>query len=228
MCGRAYETYTDEELEIAYLGKSLRKKIFPERRPNYNLCPTQLSPVVLVKDGERRFELFRFGLIPNWAKSVKDASKYSLINAKGEEITEKRSYKGPFEKRRCVVPLSGFYEWRREDKIKTPFAIQRRDQSIMSVAAVYENWIDQETGEHIDSFSLITCEPNDFMAKIHNRMPVILEKNLIEEWLDPKNQNMTKLQKLLKPCSDDILEAFEVSKLVNSPKNNSANLLAKV
>ncbi len=228
MCGRAYETYTDEELEMAYFNKKSKRKFFEDRKPNYNLCPTQASPIVLVKDGARTIELMRFGLVPAWAKTLKDAAKYSLINAKGEEITEKRTYKGPFEKRRCVVPLSGFYEWKRIGEKKTPFAIHLKDESIMSVAGVYENWIDKETGEHIDSFSIITCGPNKFMQNIHNRMPVILQQEALEEWLDPENKNLAKLQKMLKACDDNLLEAFEVSKLVNSPKNNSSQLLIKI
>ncbi len=93
MCGRAYQTYTDEELELTYLNRSSSRKLFAERKVNFNLCPTQSSPIVLVKDGQRTIELFRFDLVPRWAKSLKDTAKYSLINAKGEEITEKRSYK---------------------------------------------------------------------------------------------------------------------------------------
>ena len=105
MCGRAYETYTEDELYVRYLNEKAKRNPLG-LKPNFNFSPTQLSPVVLVRDGETNISLFRWGLVPFWAKDVKSAAKYSLINARGEEIMEKRSYKTPFEKRRCIVPLS--------------------------------------------------------------------------------------------------------------------------
>ena len=138
MCGRAYETYTDEELTIQYLNRHPPELDWV--RPNFNMAPTQHSPVVVVRNGHPVVERFRWGLVPSWAKSIKAAAKYSLINSRGEEITEKRSYAKAFQRRRCVVPLSGFYEWKREGKSKRPFAIHLRDDLIMSVAGVWERW----------------------------------------------------------------------------------------
>ena len=224
MCGRAYSTYTDEELWLRYQSKRLIKHL--DVKPNYNLSPTQLSPVVLVRDGERQLELFRFGLIPFWAKDIKSAAKYSLINAKGEEIEQKRSYAGAFKQRRCIVPLSGFFEWKRQGAgPKRPFAIHLRDNPIMSVAGVWEHWQSKETNEVVDSFAIITTSANPFMKNIHDRMPAILRKQDEEAWLDPSNQDAAVLKKLLKPCPDSWLEAFEVSTLVNSPKNNRPEVL---
>ena len=112
MCGRAYETYTEEELSIQYLNR--RPLRLEPLRPNYNMAPTQQSPVLLVRDDTRQIESFRWGLVPVWAKSVAAAANYSLINARGEDIAEKRTYAKAFRRRRCVVPLSGFFEWRRQ------------------------------------------------------------------------------------------------------------------
>ena len=227
MCGRAYETYTEEELLLRYLGEKRKRNPLGDFKPNFNMCPTQLSPIVLIRDGETTIERMRWGLVPFWAKDVKSAAKYSLINARSEEIMEKRSYKQAFEKRRCIVPLSGFFEWKRpEEGPKQPFAIRFKDQSIMSVAGVWEHWEDKEEGTEVNSFSILTTGPNALMKRIHNRMPVILSQKDEAKWLDPENHNTTSLQKLLKPCEAKLLEAYEVSSAVNSPKNNRAEILS--
>ncbi|MBI3555689.1 MAG: SOS response-associated peptidase [Deltaproteobacteria bacterium] len=228
MCGRAYETYTDEELEARYLNEKAKRNPLG-LKPNYNMAPTQLSPIVLEQNGKRNISLFRWGLVPFWAKDVKSAAKYSLINAKGEEILEKRSYKDCFMKRRCIVPLSGFIEWKREtEKVKRPFAIHLKDEPIMSVAGVWEHWESKETEEIVDSFSIITTSANSFMNKIHNRMPVILSKKDEDAWLDPDNKKPESLLKLLVPCASKLLAAHEISTLINYPKNNRPEVLEAV
>lgn len=233
MCGRDYSTYTDEELEMRYLNKN-RKWNWPTIsqvplfKPNYNMCPTQKGLVLNVFDGSLGFREMRWGLVPAWAGTIKDADKYSMINAKCEEIAEKRSYKAAYQKRRCIVPLTGFYEWKRSADKKRPFAIHMKDNSIMSVAAVWEHWIGKESGEIVDSFALITTSPNTLMEKIHNRMPVILDPKDEAQWLDPAINDHDKLSTLLKPCPSDWLAAVEVSTLVNSPRNNSPEILKPV
>ena len=228
MCGRAYETYTEDELYLRYLTEGAKRSPLGFKA-NYNLAPTQLSPVVVNRTGSPEIVLLRWGLVPSWAKDLQSASKYSLINARGEEILEKRSYKDPFLRRRCIVPLSGFFEWKREsEKSKRPFAIHLKGEPIMSVAGVWEHWVSPVTGEIVDSFSVITTAANSMMETIHDRMPVILSKNTEAEWLDPKNQDPVLLKKLLKPCPSEWLEAHEISSAVNSPKNNSPELLSPI
>lgn len=225
MCGRAYQTYTEDELYARYINERAKRNPLG-LKPNYNLAPTQLSPVVLVKDGDRSISLFRWGLIPFWAKDLKSASKYSLINARGEEIAEKRSYKDAFQKRRCIVPLSGFFEWQRvSPKDKTPFAIHLKNAPIMSVAGVWEQWKSDTTGEIVDSFSIVTTDANSFMSRIHDRMPVILPPEKEAEWLDPENRDVPKLLELLRPSADDALDAYRISTAVNSPRNNAPAVL---
>ena len=229
MCGRAYETYTEEELLLRYLGEKRKRNPLGDFKPNFNMCPSQLSPVVLVRDGVTTIERMRWGLVPFWAKDVKSAAKYSLINARSEEIMEKRSYKQAFEKRRCIVPLSGFFEWKRsEEGPKVPFAIRFKDQSILSVAGVWEHCEDKKEGTELNSFSILTTGPNALMKRIHNRMPVILNQKDEAKWLDPDNHNTAALQKLLKPCEAKLLEAYEVSAAVNSPKNNRPEVLKPI
>jgi putative SOS response-associated peptidase YedK len=233
MCGRAYHVYTEEqlesELEVISEWNKRRRNPIKNLKPNYNLCPTQETPVIFYKKDDFQIDLFRWGLVPFWAKSVKDASKYSLINAVSEEIEEKRSYKAAFKSRRCLVPLSGFYEWHRPTEgNKTPYAISLKTVPIMTVAGIWENWESEEGKEKLYSFSILTTHSNSFMKKIHKRMPVIIDQKYHEQWLDPENKNLERLKKLFKPCSSRLLQAWEISTLVNSPKNNRPELLDKV
>ena len=172
ICGRAYETYSEEELGFQYLNR--RPLHLEGFQATYNLAPTQHSPIVLVRDGSPTIELFRWGLIPAWARSLEAAAQYSLINARSETITQKRSYAQAFERRRCVVPLSGFYEWKRDGSWKRPFAVYRTDSSIMSVAGVWECWQPDAQAAPVHSFSIVTTAANAVMAEIHDRMPVVL------------------------------------------------------
>ena len=226
MCGRAYRTYTDEELAIRYLNK---KPIRLEFETSYNFCPTQLSPVVLIREDEIKVELMRWGLVPSWAKSVKDAEKYSLINARGEEIEQKRSFKSAFFNRRCIVPFSGFFEWRSPKKgPKVPFALHLKSDPIMSIAGIWEEWTSKETGELVLSFAIVTTAANKFVGQIHDRMPVILSKEQEELWLNPKLKDEKTLKDILNSCPDTWLEMFEVATSVNSPRHNSAANLVPV
>lgn len=221
MCGRKYSTYSEEELHLRYLN---HRQIELGLMPNFNFCPTQSGPVVRMVDGELRIDIFRWGLVPSWAKDEK-AGGYSLINAKAEEITEKRTYKEPFQKRRCVVPISGFIEWRSEPSGKRPFSIFLKTQPIMSLAGIWEFW--ERDGKSVHSYSVITTAANSFMADIHTRMPVILSREDESRWLDPQAE-VRELQNLLKSSRSENMRAIEISRLVNSPKNNSPEVLLPV
>jgi putative SOS response-associated peptidase YedK len=220
MCGRAYETYTDEELSLRYLNG--RKSGLPSLAPNYNLAPTQKSPVVRVIGAERRIDLFQWQLIPPWEPEFK--TKLSTINAKSETVFESRLYRGPIAHHRCIVPLSGFFEWKREEDHKRPFAIYLKDHSIMSIAGVWSTWLHGDGSER-HSFAILTIEANDFMKDIHDRMPVILDPKDEEQWLDPKLTDPGKIRSMMRPCPDQWLAAHEVSTLVNSPRNNRPEIL---
>jgi putative SOS response-associated peptidase YedK len=225
MCGRAYETYTDEELFLRYMNKQ-RVKI-PAFKPNYNIAPTQNVLVLRNVDRDKQFDLFQWGLIPVWEKEFK--TKLSTINAKAETVFESKLYKGPITKRRCIVPLSGFIEWKREGESKRPFAIHLKDEPIMSVAGIWETWRGTVKGEETErhSFSIITTAANEFMEKIHDRMPVILSPKDEDAYLDPA-QKPEAIAKLLKPCPKSWLSAYEISTLINSPRNNRPEVLEPV
>lgn len=223
MCGRAHETYTEEELSVEYLdAQPLHLGGF---HPTYNLAPTDVSPVVLIRGGERTIEMFRWGLVPRWATSLKAAAKYSLINARSEDIADKPSYAEPFRQRRCVVPLSGFFEWKRGAARKRPFAIQRTDRGILSVAGVWERFTAVGESTPLHTFSIVTTRANRLMSDVHDRMPVILGKSDIPLWLDPDVNDPECLRPLLEPCPPDWLSAYEVSTAVNAPANNSPEVL---
>ena len=227
MCGRTYKTYTDEELFYRYLNSKPIQ--LPEMRPNYNMVPTQDTLILRVVKGERHFDDMRWGLVPFWANDIKSADRYSMINAKAEEITEKRSFKGAFEKRRCIVPMSGFFEWQKIGTgRKKPYCIRLKDEPIMSLAGIWEHWKSKDGTLDVLSFAIITTDANEVMREIHTRMPVILHQGNEAEWLDPENTQIQKLKGLLKPCPSEWLETYEISTLVNSPKNNSPDVLQPV
>jgi putative SOS response-associated peptidase YedK len=220
MCGRAYETYTADELYFQYLNKlPLNLKPF---KPNYNMSPTQQSPVLRLIDGARQFDEMRWQLVPRWEKEFK--TKISTINAKSETVFESRLYKSLIVRQRCIIPLSGFFEWKKEGTTKRPFKIHLTDGAIMSVAAVWDTWHSGSPDEG-RSFSILTTSANEFMSGIHDRMPVILGAEELKDWLDPEIHEQDALQQMMKPCPSSWLASSEVSTLVNSPKNNSAEVL---
>jgi putative SOS response-associated peptidase YedK len=220
MCGRSYETYTDEELYFRYLNK--RPVTLLRLSPIYNLCPTLSSPVLRSIDGDRQFDQMHWQLIPAWEPVFK--TQLSTINARSETLFTSRLYRDLIISQRCIVPLSGFFEWKRDGQAKRPFKISLRDEPIMSVAGVWDVWR-PGTPDAQASFSIVTTAANDFMSKIHDRMPVILSRSDEDQWLDPAVHNQKELQNLMKPCPSSWLMAVEVSPLVNSAKNNTPEVL---
>ena len=164
----------------------------------------------------------RWQLVPSTEPAF--TTKLSTINARSESVFETRLYRDLVVRKRCIVPLSGFYEWKRTEKTKQPFKIHLCNEPIMSVAGIWDTWHPGLPDER-HSFSILTTSANDLMMKIHNRMPVILGRDSEEVWLDPDVADREHLEKLLKPCPVSWLTAVEVSPLVNSARNNSAELL---
>jgi putative SOS response-associated peptidase YedK len=220
MCGRAYETYSDEELYFRYLST---RPITPLLlSPVYNLCPTQNSPVLRLVAGERQFDQMRWQLVPNTEPAF--TTKLSTINARSETVFSSPLYRNIVVRQRCIVPLSGFFEWKNDGQGKRPFKIHLRDEPIMSVAGIWDTWRPGTLDERW-SFSIVTTSANTFMREIHDRMPVILGRSDEDAWLDPEVHERELLQKLLKPCPSSWLTAIEVSPLVNAAKNNTREVL---
>lgn len=195
-----------------------------EIKPNYNCAPTQLLPVVS-NDAPEKLSLYRWGLIPFWAKDKSIGNK--LINSRAETITEKASFKTSFKRRRCLIPADAFYEWRKKTSVKKkiPYRIFIKDQLLFSMAGIWDQWKGPE-GEIIRSFSIITTSPNELMAEIHNRMPVILSKQSENTWM--KSSNQQELLDLLQPFPAKLMDAYRISELVNSPRNNTQEIIKKV
>jgi len=161
-------------------------------------------------------------LIPGYEPKFK--TKLSTINARSETVFTSKLYRDLVIRQRCILPLSGFFEWKTDGERKRPFRIHLCDDLIMSVAGIWETW-KPGTSHERSSFSILTTAANQFMSKIHERMPVILGRSDEDAWLDPEVHEQEKLQRLFKPCPSSWLTAVEVSPLVNSAKNNSPEIL---
>ncbi|NLH32420.1 MAG: SOS response-associated peptidase [Lentimicrobium sp.] len=190
--------------------------------PNYNCAPSQLLPVI-TNDKSIGFNFFRWGLIPFWAKDISIGNKF--INARSETILEKPSFRNAFRQRRCLVPADAFYEWKQEVKEKIPYRIFLKNQNIFSMAGIWEK-CKLSNGETIFSFAIITTQPNTLMTKIHNRMPVILDKKGEDLWIN--NTDEKELTNLLKPFPAEQMTAYRISNLVNSPRNNSPKIIEPI
>lgn len=219
MCGRYVLKASLNKLGEAYNAVP-EEGIFFE--PVYNASPTFNMPVLFENGSERIIDKFRWGLIPFWAKD--ENPKYSMINARRETVTEKKSYSKPFASQRCIVPASGFYEWRKEESGKQPYYITFKNRTFMSFAGIYERW-QGEDGKKINSFSIITTDANKTVSNLHDRMPAILHKEEFSFWLNPDNHDSNALQEILVPYQEGEIEYYPVSKKVNSPRNQEKELL---
>jgi len=190
--------------------------------PIYNLCPTQNSPVLRLVDGVRQFEPMRWQLVP--ATECALTTKLSTINARSESVFDSGLYRNLVIRHRCIVPISGFFEWKRNGQRSQPFKIHLRNEAIMSVAGIWETWR-KGTPEEQRSFSILTTAANEFMREIHDRMPGNHRSLGRRCMARSENDEKESLQLLLKPCPSSWLTAVEVSPLVNSPKNNVPEVL---
>ncbi len=188
--------------------------------PRYNVAPTQ-EVVAVLSDGDspghNRAEMMRWGLIPFWAKDSKIGAR--MINARAETVAEKPAFRNALKKRRCLILANGFYEWKKEEKGKTPMYIVSRDKAPFAMAGLYETWKSPED-EIVRSCTIITTSANSLMEQIHNRMPVILPREAEAVWLDQSTEDDASLTALLAPYHAEEMEAYIVSTLVNSAKND--------
>lgn len=212
MCGR-YTLTTPPDLVQQHFRLS---EIPGDLKPRYNISPSQRVAVV-PSGAERRAEWFRWGLVPSWAKDPAIGNK--LINARGETVAEKPSFRSAFRKRRCLVLADGFYEWKGEAPPKVPMRIRLKSKEPFAFAGLWETWRPPD-GEPVRSCTIITTTPNPLMAEIHNRMPVILSDEAISIWLDEGATDPADLLPLLAPFPADRMEAYAVAPLVNSPAND--------
>ncbi|MFJ7726248.1 SOS response-associated peptidase [Neobacillus sp. NPDC097160] len=224
MCGRFTLTATFEEIIDRFdIQSFMEEELYS---PSYNIAPSQ-SVLAVINDGRsNRMGFLKWGFIPPWAKDLSIGNK--MINARAETITEKPSFRHAFKKKRCIVIADSFYEWKRhEDQTKTPIRIKLKSDELFAMAGIWEGWKSPD-GKMLYTCSVITTGPNKLMKDIHDRMPVILNREDEKTWLDPAISDTTLLQPLLVPFDDKAMETYEVSSLVNSPKNNSIELIQKI
>lgn len=217
MCGRYSLIATAEQLADLY-GVPVVGVV-----PRYNIAPTQ--PVAAVRHdraGERELTHFHWGLIPSWSKDTKFASR--MINARSETAHEKPSFRAAYKRRRCLIPVTGFYEWQRTADGKQPMCIVAADDGVLSFAGLWEHWQSPD-GSEIESCTILTGEPNELMATIHNRMPIVVEPADFDLWLDA-TAPLPAVQSVLRQYPAAKLRAYRVSKLVNNVRNDVPACLA--
>ena len=186
---------------------------------NYNAAPSQILPIITNEEQEQA-SFHKWGLIPHWAKDETIGNK--LINARGETIAEKPSFRDAAEKRRCLVITDGFYEWQRSGGEKQPYRITLADESLFTFAGLWESW-KAEDGREVRTFTIITTEPNELMKPIHNRMPVMLTPDNERVWIS--DESLEDVIHLLQPYDEKEMNAYPVTKKVNSPKNNDRSVM---
>jgi putative SOS response-associated peptidase YedK len=197
----------------------------PDLLPRYNVAPSQEVPVVRQRGETRELTLLRWGLIPFWSKDPKRGP--TPINARSDSASEKPAFRQAFRRHRCLLPADGFYEWKKEGTKKQPVLFRMRDEGPFAFAGLWDRWEGPE-GQIIQSCTLLTTEPNELVAPVHDRMPVILPPEAYALWLDPTETEAARVQPLLRPYPAEAMTATLVSPRVNSPREDDPGLIAPV
>jgi putative SOS response-associated peptidase YedK len=222
MCGRFVGFRSLDELK----GFFPIDKAACEAIANYNVTPSQEILAIAKYEGENWLVKFHWGLVPFWAKDISIGNK--MINARSESIAEKPSFRSAFKKRRCLIPADGFYEWKGEKGRKQPMFITLPDQKPFAFAGLWETWNKDDQDSIYKSCTIITTQASESIRDIHHRMPVILKPPAYESWLDPGNQNVVELGKILKNDIITELVSYPVSKHVNSTRNNDPSCIESI
>lgn len=230
MCGRYATTQTSASLNDAF-GAELADS-FVELEPDYNMAPTKLAPLVIARPSDegpptRELLTAKWGLVPSWAKDPSIGNR--MINARSETVAEKPAFKKAFGKRRAIIPADGYYEWYAsqdpQTKKKQPFYITPKDRSVLAMAGLYEFWRDEDAEEWLITYTILTTTAADDLGHLHDRMPMMLEPDAFDAWLDPAPHPADDLLGLLVPAAPGLLDAWPVSTAVNNHRNNGPELL---
>jgi putative SOS response-associated peptidase YedK len=220
MCGRYVITSSPEAIRALF-----RYPEQPNFPPRYNVAPTQPVPIVRISERALGFALVRWGLIPGW---VKDPREFSLlINARGETLGEKPAFRNAMQRRRCLLPADGFYEWKADGERKRPHFIRPRAGGPIAFAGLWETWMGPN-GEEVDTACIVTTRANRTLAPIHDRMPVVIAPEAFDLWLDSATVDAATAAALIAPAPEDLFEAYEISTAVNRAANDSAALIEPV
>ena len=221
MCGRFAQASPPEAIAQLF---DLPLSAVPPYQPRYNLAPTQPALVLRLRPRtqEKQLTFLLWGLIPSWAKDPSIGQR--LINARAETLAEKPAFRAAFRRRRCLVPADGFYEWKQTGNGKQPYFITRKDGKPLALAGLWERWQSPD-GSVLETFTLITTQPNDLVARIHHRMPAILPQDSFDLWLNPLTDLETVSDLLRTPYPAALLQAYPVSPRVNNPAHDDPDLI---
>ncbi len=198
----------------------------PDMKLRYNIAPTQeVASIVHDKNTNKHLlKMFRWGLIPHWAKDIKIGAK--LINARSETVADKPAFRSAFSYRRCLIPATGFYEWERKKQTKQPYYIKMRDDQLFAFAGLWERWKGEE--EEINSCTILTTEANEVIKMIHDRMPVILKHEDYDTWIDTDIIYEKRLELLLSPYPPEQMDIYPISTYVNKPQNDDPKCIQPI
>ncbi len=214
MCGR-FAFYSPTEATAALFGVSA----VPEVKPRYNIAPTQdIAAVRVGADDSRELTMLRWGLVPFWAKEPSIGNR--MINARAETVAEKPSFRAAYRHRRCLILADGFYEWRKETDGKTPYYISLASGEPFAFAGLWEDWHSKDTGEALQTTAIITMAANEFMHQLHHRMPVVLQIDTADRWLDGDDQVLSEVGE-----SGPAFRAWPVDRRVNNARNEGEDLV---
>jgi putative SOS response-associated peptidase YedK len=218
MCGRYSLNKSKIQLEERFQAEML-----PDFSPRYNIAPTQLVPVI-TSQSPKGFSFFYWGITPEFGQNKPVSQK--LINARAETVKEKISFKSSFEKRRCLIPADGFFEWKKlGKKTKIPYRFTLKDDELFAFAGIWEEY-ETVNGESQHTFLILTTSPNKIVEDVHDRMPVILNKNMEKKWLDPYTSE-AELLEMMNPYSSEQMMSYTVSPLVNSVQNDIPGVIRR-
>jgi putative SOS response-associated peptidase YedK len=224
MCGRFALTQTDEQTLVETFSLS---GAVPELSPRYNIAPTQTVATVVrdPESGEYHLELMRWGLIPSWSKDPSVASK--MINARGETVHEKPSFRTALRKRRCLIIADGFYEWQTSGSTKQPMFITMQDQRLFGMAGLFEFWTEPQSGETVRTCTIVTTGANELMLQFHHRMPVIVPRDDYAAWLNPDYTDPVQVMPMIQPYPAEEMAYYPVSRRVNTVANDDPSLIER-
>jgi putative SOS response-associated peptidase YedK len=219
MCGRFMQERPVSDLAEIFGAEPL----VDDPGGRFNIAPTDEAIVVVERDDRRALTSYRWGLIPHWADDTRIASR--TFNARAESLATMPAFRDSFRRRRCLVPVDGFYEWRREGSVRQPYRIFRADGRPLALAGLWSGWRNPETDEVRRTFTIVTTTPNSVVAELHDRMPVIIPDDAWARWLDPRPAEPGELRALLEPTDAVSLEIASASRLVNDVRHDGPELL---
>lgn len=222
MCGRFVQIADPERIRAVLPGIEVDAPVTQGFRPRYNVAPTQ-DILTVLNTPTPCLTNTHWGLIPYWAKDRSISSR--MINARAETLATKPSFRDPFRKRRCLIFADGFYEWKKTGQTKTPYFIRMKSREPFALAGLWDRWRDGLTGADLLSSTIVTTGANSVVKDIHDRMPAILDPGLYGLWLSPAPASGQELASCLKPFDPSVMEAYEVSRLLNNPENDASECM---